>query len=117
MFDPKTPNVTLKEKEVIINSRHIAELLDKSHKVVFNAIKSLVTEDGSLAYHFNPATYSITGGVVRVTSFDVTSEGFEYLTDNWVPRSWRMEQAVRKCLSAFDEVVHYEVNEASTPYF
>lgn len=117
MFDPNTPNITYIEKEAVINSRHLAELLDKSHKAVFNAIKSLVKENAALFIHFKPATYTLIGSTARVTSFDITARGVCILTDEWPARSRRMEDALIYCVETLAGGAHYEVNEASTPYY
>lgn len=114
MFDPRIPNITHKEKEAVINSRHLAELLDKSHKAVFNAIISLVKKDAALSIHFKPATYTLIGSTVRVTSFDITARGVCSLTNEWPARSCRLEDALIYCVETLAGGAHYEVDEAST---
>lgn len=113
MFDPCTPNITYKEKEAVINSRHLAELLDKSHKAVFNAIKSLVKENTALSIHFKPATYTLIGSTVRVTSFDITARGVCKLSYEWPTHSRRMDDALVCCVETLAGDTHYEVDEAS----
>lgn len=114
MFDPRIPNITHKEKEAVINSRHLAELLDKSHKAVFNAIKSVVKKDAALSIHFKPATYALIGSSVRVTSFDVTARGVCKLSYEWPTHSRRMDDALVCCVETLAGGAHYEVDEAST---
>lgn len=80
MYDTNTPTVSdHSNAPATANSRHVADMFGKSHKAVLSKIKELIYIEASFADEFLPASYTLSSGVFRVTSFNMTKSGFNSL--------------------------------------
>lgn len=104
MYDITQPTVNdHSDMPLTTNSRHVAEMFGQSHKAVLNKIKKSIQADINVAQEFLPASYTLSGGVFRVTSFNLTRAGFEYFLCAMDSNSRKSIQITQKFLAAFKE--------------
>lgn len=102
MYDTTQPTVNdHSDMPLTTNSRHVAEMFGKSHKTILSKIKETIQADIIFAEEFLPASYTLSGGVFRVTSFNITRTGFECLLDAMNSNSRKSIKMAQKFLTTF----------------
>ncbi len=105
MYDTNTPIVNDHfDAPATTNSRHVADMFGKSHKAVLSKIKELIYIEASFADEFLPASYTLSSGVFRVTSFNMTKSGFNSLMRISGLYGRKSRAIAQEFLDAFEEV-------------
>ena len=104
MYDTTQPTVNdHSDMPFTTNSRHVAEMFGKSHNAMLSKIKELIYSEPSFGDDFLPASYGLSGGVFRVTSFNMTKHGFNSLMRISGLHGRRFTAMTQKFLTAFQE--------------
>ncbi len=102
MYDTTAPTILdYSDAPLTTNSRHVADMLGKSHKAILSKIKEIIQIDVGLADNFLPAAYTLSSGVFRVTSFNMTQAGFDFLFCTIGSRGHKTAAIARKFHAAF----------------
>lgn len=103
MYDTNTPAILdHSDMPLTTNSRHVAEMFGRAHKTILSKIKELIQNDICFADNFLPASYTLSGGVFRVTSFNMTWAGFDFLFGAAGSHGHKTAAIIRKFSDAFN---------------